>query len=685
MAPRLALHSQRNRRWGLKYPFKIFKGDLVVDFEEEDVEEPHPTADVDMKEGSEHHLQAVLATKAAFIPTPGTIRIIDNQDPGNRTWVDPISYLKTTQTCEEACSNALIEHEYNYFMDEIDKQWLDTNNERAREEGTTTAQSDGAACRGKVVSISEDEFELVMALLEKITDQKGFRDDRADFPLYEPFFSDPLPSTMFASYVTPSWIPPPALVVQIARTVYEHWKQRRSLSKGRKLRPSLNYDESGSLDEAYICFRHNTKTVCKTRASLVNNAPKLARLDRDLQQVLEIAKALLTRETVKHAAAAQSYKVWRARLAIADLLHKFPTLFKKTDEAPLFDEPQQVKFLHSSFSKVNVPAPSLHVKPSTILPSDRCAAINQEIMKRTQEDLQELVDHCQVDVTDDPYQPCPVPRADTMWVDVSTFCLPDVSVRANHYAVRLRYGRGGRRFLDRRTTFHPYPTQLRDHRLHAGNDFDEEAARRLHAQWRFDEDSNMAFEEEHSEVIDECDTREAALVTDAPTVRDMRTLPEVFTASATTQNPISPHSSPRTSGQAAMHFSPSVVMQENVFLTSTDHASRPRSVTSLLPAEMQENICPQPGSAPSPVAHLRPRTDILAHHRRDDVPRASLVKIGSFGAERLADSPSSRVQLLQANGPRNAGYVMSASILTRAPAQPSPLTTYSVTASELAS
>ncbi|KAJ7817587.1 hypothetical protein B0H14DRAFT_1384938 [Mycena olivaceomarginata] len=207
----------------------------------------------------------------------------------------------------------------------------------------------------------------------------------------------------------------------------------------------------------------------------------------------------------------------------------------------------------------------------------------------------------------------------------------------------------------------------------------------------------MSFEEEHSEVIDEYDTRslvgrmtwarktEAALVIDAPTVRDMRTLPEVFTASATTQNPISPHSSPRTSGQAAMHFSPFVVMQENIFPTSINDASRSHSVTSLLPAEMQENICPQPGSAPSPVAHLRPRTVIPAHHRRADVPRASLVKIGSLGAERLAGSPSSRVQLLQANGPRNAGDVMSASILTRAPAQPSPLTTYSVTASDLAS
>ncbi|KAJ7660553.1 hypothetical protein B0H14DRAFT_2659141 [Mycena olivaceomarginata] len=166
---------------------------------------------------------------------------------------------------------------------------------------------------------------------------------------------------------------------------------------------------------------------------------------------------------------------------------------------------------------------------------------------------------------------------------------------------------------------------------------------------------------------------EAALVIDAPTVRDMRTLPEVFTASATTQNPISPHSSPRTSGQAAMHFSPFVLMQENVFSTSIDDASRSHSVTSLLPAEMQENICPQPGSAPSPVAHLRPRTDIPTHHQRADVPRASL-------SPRLHG-----VQLLQANGPRNAGYVMSASILTRAPAQPSPLTTYSVTASELAS
>jgi enhancer of polycomb-like protein len=126
-------------------------------------------------------LQAALATKAVFIPTPGVIGVADNYNelyPQNK-WKDPISFLKTTQTVEEACSNALVDHEFTYYMDEIDKQWLDKNNQEARGEGTS-AQGARSARKGKdkepemgvPVSISEDEFELVMGLLEKITEQK---------------------------------------------------------------------------------------------------------------------------------------------------------------------------------------------------------------------------------------------------------------------------------------------------------------------------------------------------------------------------------------------------------------------------------------------------------------------------------------------------------------------------------
>jgi len=71
-------------------------------------------------------------------------------------------------------------------MDERDKEWLDKNNEEARSEGTsaqgavstTRTSQRSAKAKGKEpdvsqpVAISEDEFELVMGLFEKVTHEK---------------------------------------------------------------------------------------------------------------------------------------------------------------------------------------------------------------------------------------------------------------------------------------------------------------------------------------------------------------------------------------------------------------------------------------------------------------------------------------------------------------------------------
>lgn len=73
-------------------------------------------------------------------------------------------------------------------MDERDKEWLDKNNEEARGEGTsaqgavsasgTRTSARSAKAKGKEpeasqpVVVSEDEFELVMGLFEKVTHEK---------------------------------------------------------------------------------------------------------------------------------------------------------------------------------------------------------------------------------------------------------------------------------------------------------------------------------------------------------------------------------------------------------------------------------------------------------------------------------------------------------------------------------
>jgi enhancer of polycomb-like protein len=108
--------------------------------------------------------------------------------PPNR-WRDPVSYVKTSETTEETTQDALA-HGFTYFMDERDKEWFDKNNEEARGEGTsaqgavsasgttTRTSQRSAKAKGKEpdvvqpVVISEDEFELVMGLFEKVTHEK---------------------------------------------------------------------------------------------------------------------------------------------------------------------------------------------------------------------------------------------------------------------------------------------------------------------------------------------------------------------------------------------------------------------------------------------------------------------------------------------------------------------------------
>ena len=127
----------------------------------------------------------------AYIPTPDNAGLVEDYEslyPPNR-WHDPVSFLKTSETIEETTHDSLA-HGFTYFMDERDKEWLDKNNEEARGEGTsaqgavstsgtaTRTSQRSAKAKGKEpdvaqpVVISEDEFELVMGLFEKVTHEK---------------------------------------------------------------------------------------------------------------------------------------------------------------------------------------------------------------------------------------------------------------------------------------------------------------------------------------------------------------------------------------------------------------------------------------------------------------------------------------------------------------------------------
>ncbi|KAJ7888205.1 hypothetical protein B0H13DRAFT_1888520 [Mycena leptocephala] len=62
----------------------------------------------------EHHLQATLATGTVRIPIPGSVQLVANYTelyPSDR-WLDPSTYVQSTETISEACFAALIDHDY---------------------------------------------------------------------------------------------------------------------------------------------------------------------------------------------------------------------------------------------------------------------------------------------------------------------------------------------------------------------------------------------------------------------------------------------------------------------------------------------------------------------------------------------------------------------------------------------
>lgn len=133
--------------------------------------------------------KASIPPPSAFIPTPDSTGIVDNYEewyPSNK-WKDPASYACTSTTVEEAINNGL-SGGFTYYIDERDQAWLEKNNEEARGEGTsvqgsvsvsgTRASARSAKAKGKEpepcqpATITEDEFELVMGLFEKVTHER---------------------------------------------------------------------------------------------------------------------------------------------------------------------------------------------------------------------------------------------------------------------------------------------------------------------------------------------------------------------------------------------------------------------------------------------------------------------------------------------------------------------------------
>nr|GAT42918.1 predicted protein [Mycena chlorophos] len=546
----------RNRnRITNKYRLKIYKGDLETEpyiHEDDDDDKSKSTlavAGVDQEDANEHHLQAVLseaarrnqgtqrATRgssdkkaapapAAYIPTPDSTGLVDNYAqlyPCDR-WRDPITYVCSSQTVEEAIADGLA-NEFTYFMDDRDKEWLDKNNEEARGEGTSAqgavsstlrASARSSKAKGKEpeqhapVAITMDELELTMGLFEKITHEKTehlhLSLNGMEFPpladYLDVFCAELLPSD-FAAFQPPKWVPSPSKMVQIARAVYPHWKERRLEREGHRIMPTLNGDESDLANESYVCFRRREiKSVRKTRAQ-VTSSDKLQRLQSEFIHPVELATLLLTRESLKAEEARQAQEVWQKRLELVDLKRKYPVFVGDEDlfvdkERPT-KRPEPTPRLPGLKIKTPVepPVPAPRVEPM-MRPQARSAMIQSKV----DIEVTRQRDHGWEDGISNSYQPTPISLPSRLFRHLS---LPD----RRPQAMRARRGRGGRIMLDRRSTLdvvsHPRSSRFASS---SDADMDDEDARRIEERWRFDSDDVPAagpegFDEQDRVLIDD--------------------------------------------------------------------------------------------------------------------------------------------------------------------------------------
>ncbi|TFK47739.1 hypothetical protein OE88DRAFT_737780 [Heliocybe sulcata] len=561
-----ATSTLRNRnRVTNKTRLKVVRGNidadpLVLD-EEEEKARVVSTAGVDAEDANEHHLQAVLSAasqrhqnnalrssrgnekaKAAYIPVPDSREVLEGYAdayPAGR-WSDPSTYIRSSDSVEESIRDG-IANGFTYLMDERDQEWLEKNNEEARGEGTSAqgaVSSGGTATRssqrsakskGKEpeaaspIAMTEDEFELVMGVFEKVTHDKteylhhGFEQGVAFPPFsdYQDTFAARLPPSMFATFVVPGWVPEPLQLLRLARVIYPYWRDRRMDRGGHRIIPALNFDETDTKNESFICFRRRElKAVRKTRASQVSYSDKLVRLKSELALALDLSGHVHQREMLKWDAAQQAQQVWEKRQAFVELRMRFPALAAKEDEELLFDKervakktkpdvplsgrmPPSIKLRTRDSGDVGSPSP--HVEPA-MKPRDRTAIINKQI-ERELAAMKER-DHHWEDGIDIPHQSPPLSWLQRHYkFSTST---PNSPEEAPVYrAIRRRVGRGGRTWMDRRTRplrldgteASPFEYTRYQPRFRRDREVDEaeeqERALRIAERWKYDADDDI--------------------------------------------------------------------------------------------------------------------------------------------------------------------------------------------------
>ncbi|KAK9898295.1 hypothetical protein P389DRAFT_31800 [Cystobasidium minutum MCA 4210] len=371
--------------------------------------------------------------------------------------------------------------------------------------------------------ITEDDFELIMDLLERATDRKTptLHSDVSRIPTLEdlePSFAEYLPSYLLK------------IAKNLARAIYPHWKTRRINAGGKNINPQLDHDMT--TESPYVCFRRReVKTVRKTRRTDTQTIEKLVRLKSDLTSAQELLLKVLEREKCKRDSIIADGKIFEERVRMRTIKRKLGEAHG--DEALLI--PRREKKRKSGIipqaplgaNKIVIPnrttlaslAPGL--LPDPLPPyKDKTAYAVQRIDKDMQRKREQ--EFGWEDMTDSAFLPLPQPLPSRFWraperlyrysegrkpAEIVTFDQYNsqfIQIVGQRY--RKRVGRGGRIHLDRLSS-----RRVASDSSDEEDEHDEEAMQRMRERWRYDADIPQELPSTRFPmVLDDFDTKFAA-------------------------------------------------------------------------------------------------------------------------------------------------------------------------------
>ncbi|KAJ2080782.1 Enhancer of polycomb-like protein 1 [Coemansia sp. RSA 988] len=305
----------RARKVDSKRQLPVYRATDLDDLDDDDNRQTdNIETGVEKDEEAEHHLQAAIsATQAAasgsapakqvYIPTPDASKVADGYDklyPKN--FPCPTSLIRSSETVEECCAPM-------YCMDDEDMEWLEAHNKSADPKMTM------------------DEFEQAMDQLETVTRDMVF------------LRTEDIPSVDHLAALAADREKP--FAQQTAEQLFSHWKRRREQREFKTVSVALQMEDTSKTEiDPYVCFRRReVRQGRKTRRADQRSLEQLRRLRINLAMAAQLLELCVERENSKRETVEEAQRVARQRAEVLRMRRRLSISTGNWDD--LFVPPQQ--------------------------------------------------------------------------------------------------------------------------------------------------------------------------------------------------------------------------------------------------------------------------------------------------------------------------------------------------------